>query len=204
MLINNGNNYTSVNDYSDIPFIPYKIIQYLLSNTSESAEMFWKLLKYQTIDALDEDNLTITEKKNLIWTGQTDQQNYVVFLKPLIGNSLDTSEEQMKIHLYRVELSGEDLITGIANYEIDTIVQEKCANVKYKGMLVERTDLIESCLLSLLSGIDIGIGIMLQFNRQLSRACKSMMNISNSKSFYGRSVIFSTKIISPSNAGGCR
>jgi hypothetical protein len=202
-MLENNNNYMSVNDYSEVPFIPYKIIQWLIVNNSETAEMFWKLLKYQTIDALEQPNLTTKEKKNLVWSGQTDEENYTIFLKPLIGNALDSAEQQMNIRLFRYSTTPIDIFDSTMVYELDIVCHEKVSNVRYNGMLTERTDLIENLLLNLLNGKDIGIGINLQFNRNLSRTCQSLMNISNSKSFYGRSIFIGLEMIAPNVGGDC-
>ena len=61
-MLANGNNYMAFNDYSEMPQIPYQIIATLLTEKSQLAEDFWKLLKYADADALDKDNLTYEEK----------------------------------------------------------------------------------------------------------------------------------------------
>ena len=85
----NGNSDVSFNNFNDVPYIPYKIIQAMYESTSIEAENFWKCLKYTTTEALEQPNLTKKQKIALIWKGNdTLENNYQVFLKPLIGSQL--------------------------------------------------------------------------------------------------------------------
>lgn len=199
--LNNSNNIISVNDFSEMPKIPYAITSALIKYGSEN---LWKLLKYQTVDALDKQNLTLEEKKKLIWDGSSDEQNYTIFLKGLIGNSLDDSREQMRLQIFRHGTMPITKIDASLVYEFDIITHEKCSTIKYEGIIYERTDLIEEEILSCLNGREIGIGTFISFDREKSRSCQSIMNISNSKSFYGRSLFLCLDLISPNTGGnGC-
>jgi hypothetical protein len=51
-LLKNGNADVLYNDYSEIPFFPYKVIEIMLTENSQEVEDFWKMLKYDTIDCL--------------------------------------------------------------------------------------------------------------------------------------------------------
>ena len=93
-MLSNGNSSMAFNDFSEMPYIPYKMLEALLTEESQVAQDFWKLLKYADVDALDKDNLTYEEKVELIWRGESLEQNFNVFLKPLIGSSLDTAEDK--------------------------------------------------------------------------------------------------------------
>jgi hypothetical protein len=59
-------------------------------------------------------------------------------------------------------------------------------------------------LLSVLNGRDIGIGQnYLRYDRELSRTCQSLTNISNSKSFFGKTLVMGLLYECPSVGGGC-
>lgn len=192
MSTNNQNN-LSYNSFLNIPTIPYNIIAYEMTNGSQD---FWKMLKYLTKKPLLESDLTLAQKRSLVWTGgsdQDDEQNYNIFLKPLIGNSLDDAVQQSQIRIFRFDTSPEDQYRSVITYEIDIICHEKCSNVYYSGGIAERTDVIESLLLNDLNGKEIPKVGILKFDRELSRYDKSIMNISNSKSFYGRSLMLSIR-----------
>lgn len=193
-MLKNDNNYLSMNNFMSVPKIPYKIFEHLLQNNSEECEMLWKLMKYPNIDCLDKPNLTYKEKFKLIWSGQSDEQNYRLFAKPLLTNSLSDADEMIQLRMFRNTLIPTTRLEATILFEINIITNDKTACVIYQDCLVERTDLIETLLLTLLNGKDIGIGYTtLRFDRELDRGSKSMLNLSNTKSLYGRSLTLALK-----------
>ena len=203
-MLSNGNNSMAFNDFSEMPYIPYKIITALLNEESQIAEDFWKLLKYADVDALDKNNLTYDEKVALIWRGDSIEQNFNVFLKPLVGSSLDTAEAQTQLRIFRFTSMPTNQFEAIITIEADFITNEKTSLVYQNGMLCERTDLMESMFLNIFNGRDIGLGSgFVTFNREFSRSCNSQLNIGNSKSFYGRSLVMALEFISGESGGLC-
>lgn len=203
-MLSNGNSSMAFNDFSEMPYIPYKILEALLTDESQIAEDFWKLLKYADVDALEKDNLTYDEKVELIWKGDSIEQNYNVFLKPLVGSSLDTAEAQTQLRIFRFTTMPTNQFEAVITFEADFITNEKTALVYQNGMLCERTDLMESMFLNIMNGRDIGLGSgFVNFNREFSRSCNSQLNIGNSKSFYGRSLVMAINFASGESGGLC-
>ncbi len=203
-MLSNGNSSMAFNDFSEMPYIPYKMLEALLTEESQVAQDFWKLLKYADVDALDKDNLTYDEKVELIWRGESLEQNFNVFLKPLIGSSLDTAEAQTQLRIFRFTSMPVNQFEAILTIEADFITNEKTALVYQNGMLCERTDLMESMFLNIFNGRDIGVGSgFVTFNREFSRSCNSQLNIGNSKSFYGRSLVLAINFASGESGGLC-
>lgn len=196
------------NDFSNVPFIPYKIIEHLLKDKRPQVQDIWKLLKYQTPDALKKPDLTTKEKVDMVWNGiDSHQENYTIFFKQLIGNALDTAQEQVKFTITRYgNIATDNNSETILIYEIEMIIPETSAIVRYGDLdvPVERTDLLESYILNAINGMDIGVCQPFMFNRNLSSMCKSYLDISNSKSFYGRSLFIATRLINPKRDGGCQ
>lgn len=203
-MLANGNSSVAFNDFSEMPYIPYKILETLLTEESQVAEDFWKLIKYADVDALDKDNLTYDEKIALIWRGESIEQNFNVFLKPLVGSSLDTAEAQTQLRIFRFTNMPTNQFEAIITFEADFITNEKTALVYQNGMLCERTDLMESMFLNIMNGRDIGVGSgWITFNREFSRSCNSQLNIGNSKSFYGRSLVMAINFANGESGGLC-
>lgn len=203
-MLPNHNNTVAFNDFREMPNIPYKIIQVMLKENSQEIEDFWKLLKYSDIDCLSKPNLTRQEKKDLIWQGQTEEQYYNVFIKPMVGSSLDTAEAQTQIRLFRHDTAPNTQYEAIICFEIDFITNEKTTLVKKDGMLVEKTDLMEALFLSFINGRDLEVGSdFFRFDKSLTRSCNSLLGIGNSKSFYGRSVIIGLRYSNTEIGGGC-
>lgn len=203
-MLANENNYMAFNIFSEMPDFPYKIIEVLLIDTSQDAEDFWKLLKYTEVNALKQKNLTLKEKKAMIWQGESIEQNFNVFLKPLIGSAMDSAEAQTQLRLYRYNTVPTTQFEAIVCFEADFVTNEKTSLIRRNKILCERTDVMEALFLSVMNGRDIEIGSgVFQFNRELSRSCNSQLNIGNSKSFYGRSLILALQFVGADSGGGC-
>ena len=196
-MLANGNSSMAFNSYKEMPQLPYKVIATLLTEESQAAEDFWKLLKYVDVDALSKPNLSYDEKLALIWNGDSIEQNYNVFLKPLVGSSMDDAEAQTQLRIFRYTTMPVTRFEAVITIEADFITNEKTCLVYQDGLLCERTDLMEALFLDIMNGRDIEIGSgVVMFDRELSRSCNSQLNIGNSKSFYGRSLIMALVFIS--------
>jgi len=209
MAYNNNGNSLAYNNFKHMPQVPYKIIEKLATDTNSSANNLWKILKYATIDALNNPNLTFQEKMDMVWspdkTNSSQENLFTVFLKPLVASSLSSAEEQIQFRIYRYITKPTNNIESAIAYQFDIITPELCSMVyDEEGFLVERTDLMEAYILDCLNGADITVGSsFLSFNSQfMSGVVKSMLAINNGKSLYGRSFYMGLKYTDVGN-GGC-
>lgn len=201
-MLNNGENLIAYNDYSDVPYIPYKILEVLLTEDSKEVNKIWKLLKYTTSDCLSKNNLTDDEKDDMIWRGESLEQDFNIFLKPLISSSLDTAESQTQMRLYRYNTMPTNKFDATILFEIDFVVNEKTCLVYDDGILCERADLLVNTFLQVFNGRDIGVGI-LAYDRELSRSCQDLLSLSNSKTLFGRSLILGLNYMAGSLGVSC-
>ena len=123
-MIVNGNS-GAINNFENVPMIPNQIINTLLDEKSEEAENFWKLLYYGTDDALSKRKLKLKEKVALIWAGDSLENNYRIFYKPLIGSALDTASSQTQMRLYRTTSNPTSKLDCLINFEIVFTTNEK-------------------------------------------------------------------------------
>lgn len=207
MIANNNSEY-AFNDFLEVPNIPYKIVEALITSTSIDAENFFKCLKYSESDCLDKPELTLNEKRKMIWSpdqnGWTQEQDFNIFLKPLVGNSLDTAEQQTQIRIYEYNILPTTKFQSVLSYAFDFITEEKTSLIYSNDILVERTSFMQSCILSIMNGRDIAIGQnYFQFSRDFNRYAGSVLNISNSKSFYGRTLIMGLLYSNLQKGGEC-
>lgn len=208
-MIYNDNSKVAFNSFVEQPRIPYRIIEVLVESNSTSANNVWKLLKYPTYDALSKPNLSIEEKLEILWTPKQKrwehEEDFSIFLKPLMGNLTDTAEQQTQIRLFRYNTVPESRMEAVIVYEFDVITNEKTSMVYDDlGIMCDRCDLLESYILDVLNGRDIGIGQnYLRYDRELSNSCHSLIGINNSKTFYGRSFFMALVYINPERDGGC-
>lgn len=180
----------SFNKFSALPFIPYKIITHLAQDPK--VEGLWKLLYYDTYDALSKPNLSYEDKIKLIWCDGQNQNNVNVFLTFQVENM--QTESRTFIKIYKVDSDPIDPYKSTVCYEFDILFGGKIAMVEYDGIPCNRGDVIEMLLLQSLNGIDVqGVGF-LQYNGQLSRLCRSRLNIGNNTNYTGVSVIMATQV----------
>lgn len=188
----------SYNNYKFMPYIPYKIIEYLAENN----ENLWKILKYNTYDCLSEDDLTFDEKMKLIWKNQDKQENYHVFFTDLIENSIPSEGTILKIYKYFTIPQNNINADGL--YEFDILYGGKISLIDYNGYPCNRGDVCEAEILSTLNGVNVGGVGNLEFNRQKSSMSKSGLNIGDNKSYTGTSLIMVTNMSNIGDEDYCR
>lgn len=173
------------NKLSSLPYIPYKIVEYLAKSNNED---IWKILYYNDYDCLSKPNLTFRQKMNLIWKKENDEYQYRIFLKPLVSSELTDSLCQLRIN--KINIKPLDYTSAIVLYEFTIITGEKIALIDKDGISVPRIDYLEEQLLKELNGKDIGVGSgLLQFSQELSREVQERISINNGKTAFGTSLI---------------
>ena len=212
MIVNaNGNNSLAYNNFREMPKIPYMIFEKLATSTSQSAENLFKALKYATVDCLSQPNLTLLEKVGLLWTpniSASEQANYNIFLKPLMPNAVDTAEQQQQLRIYRYITKPTNRLEAVMAYSFDIYTQEAtCMLIDETDTMVERTDYIEACLLDVLNGTDLQVGSSFfsfcTVDNMSSNTINSLLTISNSKSFYGRTLKLALRYVNAGVGGAC-
>ena len=185
------------NNYKFMPYIPYRIIEYLAYNN----ENLWKILKYNTYDCLSNDDLTFDEKMQLVWSYQPNQEDYRIFFTALVENMIPTSETMIKI--YKDITLPRSTVNAVAGYEIDILYGGKISLIDYNGIPCNRGDVCEAEILSTLNGVEInGVG-KLEFNIKKLGSSRSALNIGDNKSFTGTSLIMGVDISDIGDDSSC-
>lgn len=178
------------NQLNAMPYIPYRIISYLANDPK--AEDLWKLLKYNTEDALLKPDLTLDEKIELICKNNANQNDYSVFFTRLIEN--EQTIERTIIKLYKINTIPDSRLQAICPYSFDILTGAKTVVVDYNGIPCSRLDVIESILAQSLNGADVGGVGLLEYNRELNRVCGAVYGIGNNTSYIGQSVVFAVRV----------
>ena len=184
------------NSMSRLPQIPYNILTYLALND----EILWKLLAYNSYDALSQPNLTFSQKMNLIWkTGP--QEEYNVFFTVLVEDAIPESKCILKIYDYYIHAN--QLYTGTVVYAFDFLYGGQMSLVDYNGVPVSRGDLFVNRILEVLNGADVGgVGKMTFFD-DMSRYDLARATIGNSKTFTGMQLYLSVNVGDTGRDDGC-
>lgn len=183
-----------INRYIGTEKAPSRIISALVNDTSEIGNEFWKALYYDETDCLDKPNVSIKDRRKVIYKrGNLNNFNgYKIFNFPLLTDSImDNGEENLiQLRIYQRSILPIDTTKAVISYRIDVYTSSKLASFLDKdGDLVERTEFLISHLLDMLVNLEIGLGFdLIQFNRELERTCRSEQLINNGKLFYARSM----------------
>jgi hypothetical protein len=175
------------NQFTTMPSIPYKLISALLTNDD-----LFNLIYYNTKDALSQPHLSMDEKLNTIWQGQSDMENYNIFMTNIDPNMQLDSKTLIKVYKYTTYPN--NLIMATLCYRFDVLFGTKIPLVDYEGITCNRGDVIEYEILKTLNGKDVaGVGY-LQYNHELSRSCSTLIGIGNNYTYTGMSIVMATQV----------
>lgn len=183
-----------------LPYIPYKIMEFLALSDKKEAQMLWKMLKYNGYDALSKEDLSFDEKMSLVWKNGK-QEKYGVFLTNLIEDAIAESKCVLKCYNYYIH--AEELYTSTVVYAFDFLYGGQMSLVDMDGYPVSRGDLFVHCVLSLLNGAYVGGVGRLTFLNDMSRYDGAKSVIGNSKTFTGVCLYMSTLVGDTGGDSGC-
>lgn len=180
------------NTFQNIDTLEFNVIKVLFQN-----EDLWKLIKYDSNDALSplKSNLTISEKRSLIWNGEltddkVDSSKYRVFKQSSTDDSFGDRNTQLRVYIG--EINPENIKMSTVDIFIEIITHSKL-----NGLIDTERNRVSSLLknvLGTLNGSDIeGIG-KLYFNQEETRRNKARYALNNSKNYFGYLIVMSTKI----------
>ena len=173
------------NSYSGIEMMPYKIITYLVENNQD----VFKLLKYNTSDALSKDDLTCEEKAALIYNGQADSTLYNIFTQPITDDAFVEMIAQFRV--FPVFIDPVDHIKGIVTFAFEILSHNKINTLdNYSTRILW---MLQSTIQTL-NGKNIdGLGDFF-FNRNASSRDFAKLDLYNTKNYFGYTLYMSTWI----------
>lgn len=184
------------NSMSMLPNIPYNILIYL----AKEEQILWKLLAYNSYEALSKPDLTFSEKMDLIWK-EGPQEPYSVFMTNIIDDAIPESKTILKIYNYYIH--AKDLYLAPTVYAFDILYGPKMSLVEYNGIPVSRADLFVNRILTLLNGVEVGGVGKLVFFDDMSRYDLGRTVIGNSKTFTGYQLFLSVNVGDTGRDEGC-
>ena len=180
-------NESSYNQYDGLQNFTLLIIQHLMLNNED----IWKLLKYDTQDALEKPNLTREQKAKLIYPGATggDMDDYRVFRTPYLDDL--TTNQQAQLRVYLESITPDTRLYGTVDVNIEVICHVKMIELNdYQN----RAESIVWQVIKTLNGADVGGIGKLFFDRNGSFYDLIKMNRYNNRNFYGYTITMSTKM----------
>jgi hypothetical protein len=179
----------SYNQYAGYSKIPSKIMEYLIFNN----ESLWKLCKYNSSDALTESNLTVAEKRALVYGGQPDSSPYRVFTVKFTDDDIEKRQTQIRIYMARVYPKNAQI--GMIDFCIDVFCHNKIAVLSYPGYKPNRYDVMFEEIMKTLNGKDIKTLGRLFFNGSSnSRQSADLVSFDKNNWFQGYQIRMSTNV----------
>lgn len=213
-----GNAY---NRFVNLDNIEYRIVQFLAKSDNKYADYLFKILKWDTMDALMRPSLTFEERMKLLYSNNGDAAGERIFLSPFIDDSFE--EQSSHLHIYIHSVVPKNHLISTVNVGIETIVHNKISNIQGDAamynpdanpsemgnngqpeiILKNRASVMLKCVLAALNGSFVaGVGTF-QFNSEVSPYDNSKMSLWNGKKFFGFSSVMSTFLSGVSTTPEC-
>lgn len=163
----------------------YNIIKILV----EKGDNLWKLLKYNTADALEKESLSQEEKLQLIYAGQSDSENYKVFRIPFTDDA--STSQVCRLHVFPWVTDPYKRTNGFQTFMFQIVCHNKIGTLN-DGRA--RCDVLIEELGNIINGADIaGIG-MLTFDSSSGRPDYLKQRTWNNQSYFGYEFALTTGI----------
>ena len=200
-------NYDTARDYNrleNLDSLEYKLISHLIYSKSSHADKIWKILKYDEVDALSKESVSIQDRVALVSADSGVEAGKRVFLAPFTDDAF--TEQCSHIHFYIEGLYPTDHLTAKVVVGIETIVHSKISVIAAESdedptanpndytdkdkeerivLYKNRATVLLKHVLAEFNGLIIdGIG-NLQFNRQTSSYSSSTYGLWNNRAYYG-------------------
>lgn len=178
------------NEYNKLPnyrMISYNIISFLINYNED----IWKILKYNTPDALTKPNLTQEEKGELIYDGEIDSEPFRVFRDEFPTD--DAFQDMVsQLRIFPVVTDPIERTYAVQDIAIQFVNHVKISHLQD---YLTRIDVVVEELIKTLNGQDLGFMSPLYFDASSRRTnIIRRNNIGNNKNFSGVVIILSCKV----------
>lgn len=123
--------YSEMNRFENLDSIETKVLQHLIYSNTKHANNFWKLLKYDTLNALSLPNLTYAERLALVSQDSGYPTDKRVFLSPFIDDAWDTQCSSVYIFMERIKPANHLLST--ITLTVEAVTHSKVAVINGDG-----------------------------------------------------------------------
>jgi hypothetical protein len=174
----------SYNTLDRLPLMQYKIIEHLMLYNED----IWKILKYDTSDALSQPNLTLHEKSLLVYPGSgVDANNFRVFMDYSIDDLF--TQQSSILRVYPMIISPRSRILSDVTFCIEAFCHAKITQL---NNYTNRNVFSFQQIIATLNGANIdGVGL-LAFDKIGNPNDKAVLSVYNGRNYQGYSIYMST------------
>ena len=214
--------YNDMNRFENLDGLEVKILEHLIYSQTKHANIFWKLLKYSTLNALSEPDVPLADRLALVNNDNGYPTDKRVFLAPFVDDAWDTQCSSVYIFLERIKPTNHTAATVVLTVEI--ITHSKVAVINGDGdpelnpqanpndsdasgniivPIKNRETVLLKSVLAELNGLYLdGIGYLQMNKFDDGITGEVSMPLFNSRSFYGHTVKFVMQLSGVSSSGG--
>lgn len=218
------------NRYTNLDGLEWRVIEALMTSAEgadpvtklsfKNGENLWKMLKYPTQDCLFKPNLTLEEKKEMIYTGSGESTSKRVFITPYIDDAWN--EQACRLNVYVSGIKPKNHIISQVQITVEILVHNKLNNILGEGSvedptsnpseytpqgdvlipLKSRATTMLKGVLAMLNGRFVaGVG-KLQHNMAMDTASVTTFNVWNNRAYIGFAIPFFTLMSGVSISSG--
>ena len=183
---------TAYNKYEGLPLLGYKCIAHLL----DVNETIFKLLYYNSPDALDQSNVSAVDKRALIFQGQEKMEDYKIFMDS--GQSDAWTTESTVLCIYPFDINPLNRTVGVTTLAFEVYSHYK---INHLNNYTTRIDTIIQQLIKEFNGWG-GLGEVgrLEFDNRMGGIAQKM-NSKGVTPYKGKYILMGTKSGTGINGG---
>ncbi len=136
----------SYNKLELLPLVPASIVDYLIDNN----ELVFKLLYYNSNDAWNKPNLTLTQKRSLIYNGSGNIEDYRIFLD--VGQDVAWTDQVCILRISVLEYEPRNYVMGYISIAFEVYCHTLLNTL---SNYQTRTDSIIQSVISTVNGAEI-------------------------------------------------
>jgi len=123
--------FSEFNRFQNIDGIEWKVIDHLVKSKSKHADLLWKILKYDTLDALSKPSVPENERRELVCTDNGDQTTKRLFMSPIMDDAL--TQQCSFVRIYVEDIFPIDHLKATVGVTVEAITHQKVSLVTGDG-----------------------------------------------------------------------
>lgn len=124
-------NYNEFNRFNNLDGLEAKIVVHLVNSKTKYANIIWKLLKYNSLDALSKPDVTIADRWNLVCNDNGEPITKRVFFSPFVDDAWQ--EQCSSIYIYVEQVLPVDHLRSTVGITIETVTHSKISAINGDG-----------------------------------------------------------------------
>ena len=201
--------FNEFNRFQNLDGLEAKMVSHLVKSQTKFADIIWKLLKYNSLDALSQPTVSEAERWEMVCYDNGDPVSKRVFFSPFVDDAWQV--QCSSLYIYVENVLPIDHLRSTVGITIETVTHRKISAINGDGdeflyplanpndsdgkdnvvvAFKNRATVLLKCILAEFNGLYLDGAGYLQFNMKMPIKCKATMPLYNRRSYYGHSIVF--------------